>query len=451
MLPNSLALIGASATRMGLGFLFWLLAAKLFLPSEVGLAAGAVSAMMLCTQLSLLGFGSAVIAEFPAYQAEPGRLLNTAITLVIAVAAVSALLFLLLAMGWLEELSVVGSGIDYALLFIGASVFGTVGILLDQVSTTQRRGHHALARALVFGGSTVVGIALLGGLGDAAGSKAIFLPWIFAGFAACLVGARQLHRSVPRYRVRLAFDLPLTRRLVALGLPNYALTLSERAPGLVLPILVTELLSPAANATWYVVWMMAWVVYIVAIQVGMTLYAEVAREPSAVVRLVRNAIRSSLGVGGAAALIVAIFAGVFLDLLGGTYAAAGATPLRILVFAIVPLTFVQAYFSTCRALRRLGEAIAAGWLSGAVGVAAAMLAGTRYGLDGMAFAWLATQCLSGIWAAWRLGRIGARGTDTYGGDASPSPPPGLGPLSVDNPISPLPQRLGGPDPVRPGR
>jgi len=58
---NSVALIVSKFGAMGLGGVFWLLAARLASPTEVGLAAGAVSAMVLCTQIAILGFGSAVI------------------------------------------------------------------------------------------------------------------------------------------------------------------------------------------------------------------------------------------------------------------------------------------------------------------------------------------------------------------------------------------------------
>ena len=48
MLKSSLALIVGKVATMGLGFLFWLVAARTFEVSEVGLAASAVSAVMLC-------------------------------------------------------------------------------------------------------------------------------------------------------------------------------------------------------------------------------------------------------------------------------------------------------------------------------------------------------------------------------------------------------------------
>jgi len=230
-----------------------------------------------------------------------------------------------------------------------------------------------------------------------------------------------LRRSLGRYRYRPGLT-PLTmRRLLVTGLPNHALTLTERAPGLMLPIVVTELISPAANAAWYVAWMMAWVVFIIPIQVGLTTFAEAARRPASLASFVRHAIRSSLLLGGAAALALAAVAPYILSILGSDYASAGTTPLRILVLAVIPLAFVQAYFVTCRSTGRLAEATSVGLASGAFGVVGAALAATAYGLDGMAVVWLVTQAATAAWAVCRLRRFEARGRETEISDSAPVP------------------------------
>jgi O-antigen/teichoic acid export membrane protein len=94
-----------------------------------------------------------------------------------------------------------------------------------------------------------------------------------------------------------------------------------------------------------------------------------------------------------------------LSLLGHRYAAAGAAPLRILVLAILPLTFIQAYYGACRATHRLPEALCTGAVSGALSIAVAAVAGPAYGLKGMAAAWLGAQLVTGAWAGWRLWRV----------------------------------------------
>ena len=397
-----MALIAAKAATMGLGFLFWLAAARLFEPSEVGVAAGLVAAMMLCTQIALLGLGSALIVLYPANQRRPGPLLDSAMTMVAISGLVTSATFLALATGAFSQLDVATSTPLYAGLFIVATVLGTQGILLDQTATALRRGDHALLRNLVFGIAALVALGATAVLASRAGSEGIFMPWALAGVVSCSLGLWQLRRALGRYGIRPRLEYRVVRRLWALGLPNHMLTLAERSPGLLLPILVTELLSPAENAVWYGVWMMAWVIFIVPVQVGMTMFAEVSHDPRSRSRTLRKGIRTALVIGAGGALIIAAAAELVLSLLGPSYAAAGATPLRILVLGVVPMTFMHAYFSICRADHRLGEALATGWAGAVVAVLAASGAGLAAGLEGMAAAWVAVQSVTGAFSAWRV-------------------------------------------------
>jgi O-antigen/teichoic acid export membrane protein len=382
MLWNSLALIGAKTGGMALGFMFWLLAARLFPREVVGVTAAVVSAMMLCTQLSLLGLGSSVITQYPRFQRRPHALLDSAQTLVVVIAALAAGLFLLLAGGLFTDLDVVASTPTYVLLFVVASVLGTLGVLLDQIFTAMRRGDQVLVRGLAFGIASVAALAAIAVASSTESSEAVFVPWVVGGIVTCSLGLVQLRRNLPDYRPRVALDRDVSRGLMARGLPNYALTLGERMPGLVLPVVVVELLSPRANAAWYLAWMMAWVVYFVPIQVGLNIFAEVAHEPHRLAAIVRQGVQTSLAVGAAGAVAVAALAHVVLSMLGRGYAADATTPLRILVIALIPLAFTYAYFSVCRATDRLREAIVSGWLLGLASVGAAAIVAPGGGLVG---------------------------------------------------------------------
>ncbi len=79
--------------RLAIGFLTWLVAARLYSTSEVGTAAAAISAMLLCVQIGTLGVDLAIIALFPRHRDNPARLLDTGITLGTATALLSGLGF----------------------------------------------------------------------------------------------------------------------------------------------------------------------------------------------------------------------------------------------------------------------------------------------------------------------------------------------------------------------
>jgi O-antigen/teichoic acid export membrane protein len=399
MVASSVALIFSKVATMGLGFFFWLAAARLFRAAEVGVAAAIVSSMMLCNQLALVGIGSAFIVEFPR-ERRPRRLLDTSFTLTALASLAAGGCLLALTAGVLHRLDVVDRPL-FALVFLVTTVLGTAGVLLDQVSTSLRRGDHALTRGVLFGTSTIGFVGVLAVATAAASAFAIFSAWIVGSAAMCLLGAIQLRRSL-RYRFRPLLDLTLAVRLLRVGLPNHVLTLMERAPGLVFPIVVTELLSPASNAAWYAAWMMAMVVYMVPIQVGMTLFAEAAYHPGTLRRLLGHGVRLSLLLGGAAALVLAAAAQLLLSILGRHYAAAGTTPLRLLVLAVVPLTLTQAYFVACRSRGRLREAIATGLVAGIASIGGGVLVARAGGLTGMALVWLAAQTLTALWSLWRV-------------------------------------------------
>lgn len=237
---------------------------------------------------------------------------------------------------------------------------------------------------------------------------AIFACWVIGGAAACALGALQLWRGAARYRWRPALDPGLARRLVVVGLPNHLLTLADRAPGLLLPVLVTELLSPTANAFWYAVWMMAWVVFMIPVQVGMTLFSEASHRPAAIDKLIRHGLRVGLGIGTVAAIGMAALASVALSLMGPRYASGGTDALRVLVWGVVPAAVIQVYYARSRAVRRLWEAIAMATVSGTLTVAATAAAGAQWGLTAMALAWVIVQSIAAAWAVWRLHVLAGR-------------------------------------------
>jgi len=424
MLQNSLALIAAKVGLMGLGFVFWLVAARAFDTRAVGLAAGAVSAVMLCTQLALLGIGSAFITFLPEHRREPARLVDTAITMVSIASVLVALLFLVVSRRFLQQLSVMADDPLFRLSFVVVGVVGTLGILLDQISTALRRGDQAVVRNVLSGGITLAHLVGLAFFLRAPSAIGLFGTWVTGGFAGVLVGYVQLKRCISGYRYRPNIQRKLRKALLGAGIPNHLLTLTERAPGFVLPIAVTELLSPTDNAHWYAAWMMAWVVYIIPIQVGMTLFAETRDDPQALARYVLRGIKTSLALGVVGACGAAIVAPAALALLGHGYSASATAPLRILLVGVIPLTLIQAYFAICRSTRRLREAIIVGTAGALTGTAAAMVGGWEAGLVGMASAWVIIQSATAVWSVVRLRsllrRLGAKAVANV--DVSTVPP-----------------------------
>jgi len=401
MTASSFGLIAGKVAAMGLGFLFWLAAARLAPAHDVGLAAGTVSAMMLCVQVALLGVGAAFIATYPT-QLDRSALLDAAISLAALAGLAAAGAFVGLTAVGLRELNILASSPPYALWFLVAGSAGTVGVVLDQISMAQGRGDQVLARNAVNGIVTLAPLAVFAGMSWRPTSTALFSLWSLGAVAALVLAAHQLRATTAGYGYRPRLPAPLARALVRDGLGHYALTCAERLPALVLPVLITELLAPETNAYWYAVWMAAWGAYVVPVSVGIGLFAEGSHRPGRLRASTGRAVRSSLAIGAAAAAALGLGAPLVLGALGRDYAAAGVTPLRVLVLGMAPLAVVHAYYAVARVRRRLVEAVVTAASSGVLGVAAVLVAGARGGLAAMALSWVAVQLLAAVWSGLRL-------------------------------------------------
>jgi len=402
MTGDAIGLIIGRMAALGLGFLFWLIAAHVARPAQVGFTAAVVSAMMLCTQFAQLGTGQAFIKLYPQHLKRPAPLLDSVLSMAVIGAVVTGLVFLLFARSMFSQLDHVAHDPVWAVSFLVLAVFGTAQVVFDQISMGLQRGGQAITRNVACGLLTLAPLTVLPALGVGVSRLGLFLAWVLGGAGTVTFGLWQLNKTCGGYRYRPRLVRSLIPAMATTGLANHTLTLSERVPGLVLPIVVAELLSPQANAYWYVIWMSAWVVFITPLSVGIALFAEGAHRPATISSATTQALRVSLIFGGGGAVLLCLLATPVLDLIGHEYARAGATPLRILLLGVVPMAFTSAYYAGCRARGRLGEANATGILGGLAAIFGTALAGARYGLPGMAVAWVAVQTIVACWAGLRL-------------------------------------------------
>lgn len=383
-LRSSLGLVLAKAAQTGTGFAFWVVAAHAAIDREVGLTTAAVSAVMICTQLAVLGTGSAVIVSVGRGE-PPARVLDAAFGIVGVAGTVLALGYLVL------ELAVAPNtapmSVLFWLTFVVAAVTGTMCTVLDQALVALGRGSSATLR-YTLGGTVSLGATALVALqaAHAATADVLMACWTLGSAVSCIIGGVQLRRLVG-YRPRPSLHPGRGRSLLLLGIPNQLLTLTERAPGLVLPLLLAHLVSPEVAAYWYPAWMMAWAAYTAPMLIGIVQFSEGVREPGRLAVTTWASFRWSLIVGGFSAAVLIVFAHPLLHLLGDRYANASTDTLRLLAAGVVAYAVLQAYNSVCRVLGRYTEAIAVGVTLGTALCVSALL-GADSGSSAMALAWL---------------------------------------------------------------
>lgn len=417
MSVNSIMLMINAVISAALGYPFWLLATRMFSPADVGLSSGAISAIRLCSLIALLGIGAAVTLLLPHEQGHPNNLLNVAITLSAVSAVIFAVVFLALSGAFFGQFRFLVESPAYALTFLALNLVAVVAGVFDSIFIALRRSDRVATRSIAQAIAALVVLIVAGTLLHVGGVAAILLAWVGAFVASALLGYWYLRNNVPGYRFRPKATRTTARSLLHLGIPQSMLNLANAAPGYILPIMVTEVLSPTTNAYWYIVWMFGGLVFSVPRAAAGALFAETAHVPSKANQHARQSIRLCLVLGIPAAIGMALFAHWGLHLMGSGYARAGATPLRVLVIGVVPSAFISAFISRERAANRTFEPTLLSVVNGVLSVVGAIIAGIYAGLLGVALAWTVAQCLTGFWAAWRL-------RDAYGFGVENSPTSG---------------------------
>ena len=97
LLINAGSLFGTTIVTSGLGFVYWLVAARHFTPEAIGIASASISTMTLLGTFCIVGLGTLLITELPRQPQQASSLISTALVVVAIVSGCVGLMFALIA------------------------------------------------------------------------------------------------------------------------------------------------------------------------------------------------------------------------------------------------------------------------------------------------------------------------------------------------------------------
>lgn len=401
ILLNSGSMLGTALVTALLGAAFWLVAARHFDRTAVGVASAAVAAMTLLGFLATVGLGTLLMGELPRLRQGRRGMIVAAVAVAASTGAALGAGFALLAPLVSTALGPLRGGPLPVLAFATGAALTGAAFVLDQALIGMLRGGLQLARNIVF--SLAKLLALLGVAAVAAGddSVAIFGIWTAGIAVSLLVLARFFHRE-PGDSRRPAFS-PL-RRLRLPAATHHLFNLALRIPDLMLPILVVTLLSAATNASFYVAWMIASLIFAVPLSLSTVLYAVGSGEPARLDERFRLSVYGSLAFGLLANLALLAAAGPLLGLFGPAYAEEAGTALRVMALGVFAETVRTHYVSVHRIRRTIGTAMPIVWGGTLLELLGAAVGAVSGGLTGVAIGWLVAVCVEAV----------AMGPDVFG-------------------------------------
>ena len=399
---NSFGIMATTAVNAGLGYLYWIAAARLLPTETVGLGATVVSAMVIIALAVYLGPGAGLIARLPKRTTREQWLLSmlsillvaTTGTLVLALAALFPLALLL------HPLHPLAADPALAAWFVvGAAGWAAAG-LLDDVFVGQRRADFMFRRNAVSSTVKLVGLLVLSQLPDKPGATLIVATWGLAGLAGTAYGLYLCHRHfhrfsrIPRVSRGLARELRAeVTQLARPSLGHHAISVSGLVPTYLLPIVVTARLGAQENAYFYVTWMIGAASFMISPAVSDAIFAEGSHDATRLLALARRSLRIIIAMIVPVTLIVGALGQPILHLYGAAYAAAGYGLLLVLLLSSYPDAVTNISVATLRVRNRLPRAALLNGTIALIAVAGAWVLTPHYGIIGAGYAWLGAQCV----------------------------------------------------------
>ena len=388
LLSNAGSLVVSTGVASLLGVVYWMFATRFFSQRSVGYGSAAVSAMTLLGTIGMFGLGTLLIGELP-------RRSGARAGLVAAALLTCGLGSLVLGAGFAvvaPRVSVNFAGMistpGRAALFAAGVALTGVTLVFDQATIGLMRGRLQMGRNIAFAVAKVLALPAAAIIVHDQFGAGITLSWV-TGMAVSLacVAARLRFAGTP---VLPRPDWRVLRGLGKTAMAHNWLNLAMTMPFYLLPVLVTVIVSPSANAAFYIASMLTTFLFIVPAHLSTVLFALVAADPGVVAGKLRFALRVSflIGIPGMAVLILG--AHLALGLFGRGYTEA-TVPMWLITLGYPAAVPKSLYIAVCRAAGQIPRAAVVMTVCSSLEMAAAAAGGAAGGLYGLSLALLAVR------------------------------------------------------------
>ena len=393
---NACYLIADTVVVAFLGFVFWMLAARLYSPAQVGLASAAIAVVTFLARISGLGFGYGVIRFLPGAGGRAGTLINSCFT----IAALTSLAIVLIFFAGLNLWSPALLYIRYSwisIFFVFVTMAYTLFLLIDQVFIAMRRAKFVLCKNAIAGAVKIVAAIAFVAFFSSFG---IFTSWGLAILVALAVALFWfLHKVQQGYTPTPTVCKEAVNEMLHFSLGNYIAELLWFAPLMLFPLMVLNILGAEMNAHFYIAWVIAQTLFAIPLAVSYSLFAEGSHEESMLRVNTLKSMKFCLLILVPVVAALCALSDKLLLLFGSSYSENGATLLRILVPSVIPVGINYICLSVMRVKKNVRGVMLVSASIACLALGSGYILLTRMGLPGIGAAWIATQMLVAVVAA----------------------------------------------------
>jgi O-antigen/teichoic acid export membrane protein len=346
---NAWYLFGVNTFPALAGLIFWILAARLYPASAVGIASVVFSIVTLLSWISGLGTNIGLI-RFISESQDSHRMINSVLNLNIVMSILSVGGFLLGGKLWAGRLQYFLNSWSFILVFISFVLVSTLGTTIRDSFVAYRKSNYAffftvslsvlrillLIGGIYFGVLGLIGSTMVAFLVTYLISVYQFMPRVSSGF----------HRSYKYYGQDIGPMLPFS-------LSNSVVIFMMQITQTILPLMTLELLGANENAFSYIALMLGISITLPGLALAMSAFAEGSNNLAQSTQILRKAFIASMAITIAGSMVLLIIAPWLLSLFGSDYTKEGTSVLRWMSFAAPFIVINQIYFTYARLQKQL--------------------------------------------------------------------------------------------------
>jgi O-antigen/teichoic acid export membrane protein len=390
LVRNSFYLASTDLTMGALGFVFWVIGARLYTPSQVGLATALISAAAIVSTIGLVGMNTTFIRFLPSSK-ERDTEISSGLWLVFAATAAAAVAYLLLMPSLAPRLDFVRESPWLGLGFVMMTAFSAVNLVTDSIFIAyQKAQYNLLIDGLVQGLTKLLLPVLLIGLGAYGLFAAVGLSATVAVVASIVVVI-----GVFGFRPHVAVSARFLKRAWRFSAASYASSLLTLTPALVVPLIVLNERGPSQAAYYYVAFRFATLLTAFVDAAALSFLAEGSQEGAELPALMRRSAKLVALISVPGGLLVAAAGHWLLMVFGLSYSSHATAALAALAIATPAVGLYEWSLAVLFIRKRLRMLVLVNTVFAAVTVGLS-LAWAGNGLAWVAAAWLIGHLCAGI-------------------------------------------------------
>ncbi len=378
-------LVASSVFNAVAGLAFWLVAARSFDESVVGLNAVAITTIALVESFATLGMKNALIRFMPLGSHQAQRFVRRTYGIAVLVAMVVSPIVALAAIDRVDGLAEVDP-LTAAAVFAASCMVWVIFVLQDSVLVALRRTPLIPLSNLAYAVLKLLALVLL---------TLVTFPWaILVAWVAPLVIIVVAVNTVIVREVAALDTLPEetpTPGLVRFAMGEFSSHIVSMGLFSGLPIVVLASLGERSNAFYGLAFTIAYSLMLANSNMSTALLAAASRRPGHLREQTRNATKQMAMLVVPASIAVVVLAPLGLSLFGSNYSTEGSTLLRLLALTAIANIPVAAAIGVLRARRQPGRLLAMHAVRTSVIFLLCLGLSSTAGLTGVGWGWLAGE------------------------------------------------------------